>query len=101
MKIFVTGGNGFIGRHLLPALQGDIVAFGRTKPDGFSGEFIEGDLIQLDQIKSAITESSPDYVIHLAAKLWAKTDQEKLDLLKTNVLGTINMLESCSSGEDS
>lgn len=61
MKILVTGAEGFIGGHLAPALEASgHVVVGSDRPDH--------DLADSGVTRSLVEESSPDYVIHLAAR---------------------------------
>lgn len=81
MRVLVTGGTGFIGRHLCEALaaRGDtLVALVRTPskaallPDG--AEVLEGDLTLFAQPDLALPEV--DVVVHLAAVIAADSPEQ-------------------------
>lgn len=56
---------------------------------------VYGDLNDYASISSAIIDSKPDYVFHLAAQSYPKTSfSAPLDTLNTNIIGTANLLES-------
>ena len=77
MRALVTGGAGFIGSHLVDELINlgyNVVVFDNLSSgkmeflpvdDKENFEFIEGDLTNLEQVKSAMT--NVDCVFHLAA----------------------------------
>ena len=62
-RITVTGGKGFLGKHLIKALQ----------DKGYNNISIadlpEYNLIRIDDVKRLYEETKPDIVIHLAAKV--------------------------------
>ncbi len=62
-RIMVTGGKGFLGRHLLRKLQEKGCKY------IYSADQSEYDLVQLEDIKRIYDDSTPDIVIHLAAKV--------------------------------
>jgi len=90
MKYLVTGGSGLIGHFLLPKLvaQGDSV---------FNFDMTEGrDILDLAQIRGALSGYNPDVVIHLAAQSGVEAARDRaFDTLRLNVMGTVNVLESC------
>ncbi len=62
-RIFVTGGDGFLGRHLLAALEA------RGCADVFAPSIDEIDLLDPAEIDRALADSRPDIIIHLAARV--------------------------------
>ena len=76
MKIFVTGGTGFIGRHVVEQLaerQHELMLLVRNERDAsdrFAGEkqikFISGDLSEIGEFKGLLRDFEPDVTLHLA-----------------------------------
>jgi nucleoside-diphosphate-sugar epimerase len=69
MRVLLTGATGFIGSHILKQLKDseiDCIAVGRGRPVGFSGEFIEADLLQTELNKKVIQQAGVSHLIHLA-----------------------------------
>ena len=104
MKIFVTGGAGFIGSYLVKALSelGHVVVvfdnFSHPS-DLFSKNIknvisINGDVLNQNQLSKYIKNS--DIVIHLAAQIDVeKSINNPKETFDTNVKGTENLLLSC------
>lgn len=106
MKVFVTGGAGFIGSHLVDRLmsEGNRVTVYDNLTSG-KREFIEhhlgkrnfklveADLLERDKVKAAI--AGHDVVFHLSANPDARwgIDNTELDL-KQETIATYNVLES-------
>jgi len=103
--IFVTGGAGFIGSHVIDNLIQhnkvtvfDNLSSGRMEfirhhigDDNFS--FIEGDLLEPDSIQSALEDI--DMVFHLAANPDVKLGAEDTYVhFEQNILATYNLLEA-------
>lgn len=105
-RVFVTGGAGFVGSHLVDRLMAEdyqVVVFdnlssGRMEfieqhlvRDSF--RFIEADLLDLDKVKKAIADC--DIVFHLAANPEARLGIENTELdLKQETIATYNVLEA-------
>jgi len=101
-KILVTGGNGFIGSHVVDNLKKrgyDVIIFDRYK-DNKTGErkdvqYFYGDVTDPSAISEAIYHS--DGVIHLAGVLGTQeTVRDPLPAVKTNIIGSLNVFENCS-----
>lgn len=99
MRIFITGGTGFIGSRLTEKLSGqghEIVLLVRDRKrvkkltvDNY--RIIQGDLFNKEALKEGMKKC--DLVFHMAA--FAKPWSEDPSLpFKTNVTGTINVLEA-------
>jgi len=104
LKILVTGGAGFIGRHLVQALvdDGQVIIFDNLSNSSeellrsVSGEFsfVKGDITNYDQISSVV--SGVDLVIHLAAMISVNDSIIHPEKTKRiNVDGTENLLRAC------
>lgn len=96
MRAFVTGGNGFVGSHLVRALRergdGAIVA-GRAR-DGSKVD-VELDLSDTENVRRALDASAPDVVFHLAAQAFVPASvRDPLATYETNILGTARLYEA-------
>lgn len=110
MRIFVTGGAGYIGSHTvhkLLELGNDILVF-----DNFSnsseavlerigGEFgqnfqyVTGDIRDYETLKSSIVRYSPDVVVHFAGlKAVGESVESPLNYYSVNVAGSLNLLRA-------
>ena len=105
MRALVTGGAGFIGSHLVDELINlgyNVVVFDNLSSgkmeflpvdDKENFEFIEGDLTNLEQVKSAM--NNVDCVFHLAANPDIRLGTKITDTdLKQGTIATYNVLES-------
>ena len=92
-KILVTGSNGYIGHNLIKLLQlsGHYVVGLDYRDCGFNigDEFIHQNILDTNRINTQF-----DTVIHLAALVQVGGGQKAMmDYYRTNVIGTMNMLE--------
>lgn len=106
MKVFVTGGAGFIGSHLIDALidQGHTVTVYDNLSSGskdfikhhFNNKtfnFINADLLDLRRIKKEIKDH--EIVFHLAANPHVRLGETQTDLdLNQGIVATYNLLEA-------
>jgi len=70
-RVLVTGGNGFIGKQLLPLLQNEsyeIHAISREVKNNYPDNIIwhQADLLNFDSISKLLSKVKPDKLIHLA-----------------------------------
>jgi CDP-glucose 4,6-dehydratase len=114
-KVFLTGHTGFKGCWLstwLSSMGAELYGFSlrpSTNPNLFEVANINSlfyqskfaDIRDIDLLRSALMEASPDVVIHMAAQSLVKFSYEyPVETYATNVMGTVNLLDSirgCSS----
>ena len=103
-NVLITGGAGFIGRHLADYLTGrvdvavtviDNESLGDRKHLDLSKvRFIAGDLRNRDELRSAL--EGQDVVVHLAADTRVvESIADPAHNFECNVVGTFNLLEHC------
>jgi UDP-glucose 4-epimerase len=106
MKIFVTGGGGFIGRHLARYLSQN--KFEITIFDDLSNSteelirsignvnFVKGDIRDYELLEKSM--KNHELVIHLAAKTSVSDSKENQEnVMEVNVNGSMNVLKSCKN----
>jgi len=104
VKILVTGGAGFIGSHVVDAYVAaghevavfDNLATGREENVNPAASMHRGDVVDRDEVQSAIASFKPDVVNHHAAqsevpKSVADPGHDAL----VNVVGGLNVLRAC------
>ncbi|MBI3912516.1 MAG: NAD-dependent epimerase/dehydratase family protein [Armatimonadetes bacterium] len=106
MKVLITGGAGFVGRHLTGALieKGDAVCVldalvsqvhgqgGRAADLHPAAEFIRGDVRDIHQVRQAL--EGVDAVFHLAAQMGVDQSMDEIyRFVDGNTLGTAVLLQ--------
>ncbi len=105
MRIFVTGGTGFLGQHIVSSLldgKHELMLLQRSKktPEYKSGsrvKTITGDLNTLSTIKKDIIDFNPDILIHLA---WEGIPDLSFSLSKKNLDNSIKLINLITQKTD-
>lgn len=89
MKALITGGSGFIGRHLRRHLwsQG-VTTINFDLVDDGENDF---NYVDVRDVKSVLKAPKVDVVYHLASLIDASDESRKREYLETNVIGTYNV----------
>jgi len=102
MKVFVTGGAGYIGSVVVEQLVlagEEVVVFDNlyqghraaVHPDA---HFIAGDLADADAIRQALLQQRPDAIMHFASyTLVGESMQQPLRYMRDNLVNAANLLE--------
>ncbi len=102
-RALVTGGAGFIGSHLANSLilKGYEVIVLDNESTGFkenvpvNAQYIKGDVLNLQDLSGAFA-GPVDLVLHIAGQASTiRSFRDPHDDLKTNVIGTLNVLKKC------
>ena len=113
MKLFITGGCGFIGSNFI-LNQGIKKADSILNYDklSYSGNinnlssinnndiysFIKGDICDINKLNKTIIDFEPDIIIHFAAESHVdRSIDSPFDFIDTNIIGTANLLHAASS----
>jgi len=109
--VLITGGAGFIGSHVVRLFVNKYPDYQVINLDKLTYEgnlenikdveeasnykFVKGDILDLDFLKGLFGQCQIDGVIHLAAESHVdRSIEDPLSFIKTNVIGTANLLQA-------
>lgn len=109
MRIFITGGAGFIGsaltRTLLAESRHEVLVFDKLTYAGLLSSlepvassdryrFVQGDIADAEAVASALAEFRPDIIAHLAAESHVdRSIDGPGEFIQTNIVGTFVLLQ--------
>jgi GDP-L-fucose synthase len=90
-RVLVTGGSGFLGRHVLAELQA------RGFADVCAPSHARADLTQLPRIRALLDEEKPQVVVHLAARVGGIGANRRFPgtYFYHNLTMGVNLIEEC------
>lgn len=104
MKVFITGGTGFLGRGILRkmAYDWDISVYSRDEYKQYqcrarwpTVNYVLGDVLNVERLTNVLNWIKPDVVIHTAAvKFIPEAELNVNECIDVNVLGTRNVLQA-------
>jgi NAD(P)-dependent dehydrogenase (short-subunit alcohol dehydrogenase family) len=103
--VLVTGGTGCIGTALIEQLAGHaarVVSLSRGLTSGRpvhpSAEYLRADITDRDSVDTVMAAVAPDIVFHVAGQRDpGRAETDICGTIKTNILGTRNVLESAAA----
>ncbi|HKQ05058.1 MAG TPA: NAD(P)-dependent oxidoreductase [Blastocatellia bacterium] len=102
-RVLVTGGTGFIGRHLIGLAEGggieihNVSLTGRAPSADYNYQV---DLCERERLRALLLEVSPHAIIHLAAAGASPGRGTLATMLKANVIGAENLLAAAEALTD-
>ncbi|MBK8913388.1 MAG: UDP-glucose 4-epimerase GalE [Phycisphaerales bacterium] len=103
MRVFVTGGAGYVGSHCVRALLAaghhvtvfDSLINGHRAAVDPRATFVQGDLLDLATLRSALQSAAPEAVLHFAGLInVGESVQQPLLYYRANVLSSLHLLEA-------
>lgn len=93
-KIFITGINGFTGKHLENYLKDKkLDVYGTVLEDSKSQNHFFCDILSEDSLFEILKKVKPDYIVHLAAISFVAAKNQQ-NMYNVNIFGTLNLLNA-------
>lgn len=90
MRVFITGGSGFVAGHMLPYLERQGIEVRASGP--------ELEITDQGQLESSFSAAAPDTILHLAAQSSvAASWDDPAESFRTNTLGTLAVLRAAAA----
>jgi nucleoside-diphosphate-sugar epimerase len=97
MRIFITGGSGFLGKHVIKSVNraGHKIIASRLRNNNIGNnqsniQWLCGDLADIESFKHLLTQFNPEVVIHLA---WEGIPNYSKTISKKNLDNSINLID--------
>jgi nucleoside-diphosphate-sugar epimerase len=102
MRVLITGGAGFLGRHLarrLTSLSHAVVVYDQAAPQDDVGlraeiDFVQGSVLDRDTLVSALERYQIDRVVHLATLLTGDCARDPAQGVLVNGVGTATVFDA-------
>jgi len=98
MKAFITGIDGFIGKHLVSLLKKENIEVSGIDLNPKT-KYIHCNLLDKNKLEKTIKKIKPDYVFHLASPILRSDkliDKTLAKNLEVDLFGTVNLLQTIS-----
>lgn len=100
-KVFITGINGFSGRHLKEYLEDkevEIYGIGRQASSPLTHiKYFECDILDKEKLVRILSQVMPDYIFHLAGVMFSNTAE---DFYRSNIIGSLNVFSATTAITD-